>query len=517
MTHNGKDKNYLWGVPLGPARLTSWKKDWVREKDRSVQICTACHNPDGPAAAKIPQTALHPQEDGYMQLEVKTLMANPKYPYMDYVYKGIKRKLGLLNIRDGAVPKVALFDEQGMPSSKGNITCMTCHDPHNRIIREETPEKKWEGTVADSSLKENIASRFCSDCHEIGSIYNFAFYHENRNRPDKPSHKKANNPHWKKKMSGASCVSAKCHQKSIHGGLHSMDADISNIKEGLKISKELPLVKGKIDCITCHNPELQTKEYRFLRKKNPFFIRGIYESLLKRTKGKEKIKEGIIGGPPKIAGLMAGPGSIGTRGGPEGAKAEQKRKTKKKAKKKAKKKKMSHLLKVRWERYQVCYYCHIKDEYRRFSPHQNQLDAKGSVNDQVCLICHTKVPNREKINEANFFLVRPLKSMCRKCHRGYETEHPAQKDHFSKKVEKDLGKKARTAMGSMATFIPLDKNKLVCPSCHNPHAPNVIQVPMAAKGSGDSARLRLSGQMRCGICHGSGKRAPEEGVHYSPF
>ena len=171
-----------------------------------------------------------------------------------------------------------------------------------------------------------------------------------------------------------------------------------------------------------------------------------------------------------------------------------------------------------WDSYQICYYCHIREEYKQFSPHKNQLDAKGYLNKEVCLICHTQVPDREKIDRSNFYLVRPIGKMCRNCHQGYETAHPAKKDHFGKRAPSGLAKTARSAMGALATFIPLDKQKMVCSSCHNPHATGVIQVPIAAKGANDRNRLRLTGQTRCGLCHGGDQRgAPMKGTGYSPF
>jgi hypothetical protein len=310
-------------------------------------------------------------------------------------------------------------------------------------------------------------------------------------------------------MDESSCTSPGCHNISVHGGYHPMDVEIYNSKKRMEISKNLPLVNGKIGCTTCHNPKLQTKESGFLRKKNPFFIRGVYEHLLNKKKEKEKNADVSVGGSPKINGLTAGPGSIGGAGGPGDAKADKKR-----AKTAGKK---AGFLQVRWGRYQICYRCHTKDEYKRFSPHRHQLDKKGNINRDICLICHSRIPDRESIDDSNFFLVRSIETMCRNCHSGYETSHPAKTNHFGKKADNDLANRARKAMGALATLIPLNKNKLVCPSCHNSHAPGVILAPIAAKGAGEDAGLRMSGQMRCGLCHGAAKRSRGKGKQYSPF
>jgi hypothetical protein len=120
-----------------------------------VQFCTGCHSPGG-VAKSIPRFGLHPRKemvDGSTQIDLQ-LVTN-QFP---------------------------LFTDDGGISGSGYIVCSTCHNPHHwdsRVQAEGSGQRgqMLKGNVADSFLRENLHTQFCTICHGEDTLIKFTYYH----------------------------------------------------------------------------------------------------------------------------------------------------------------------------------------------------------------------------------------------------------------------------------------------------------------------------------------------------
>jgi predicted CXXCH cytochrome family protein len=155
MAHRSKQQRYLWAAPLGPSRLESWESETTNEKTIMVQFCTGCHSPGG-VAKSIPRFGLHPRKEmvgGSTQIDLQ-LVTN-QFP---------------------------LFTDDGGISGSGYIVCSTCHNPHHwdsRVQAEGSGQRgqMLKGNVADSFLRENLHTQFCTICHGEDTLIKFTYYH----------------------------------------------------------------------------------------------------------------------------------------------------------------------------------------------------------------------------------------------------------------------------------------------------------------------------------------------------
>jgi predicted CXXCH cytochrome family protein len=133
---------------------------WAFEPDGktpfSFEVCTDCHKKDGEGYKKIPEVLTH---DRIFKI----------FPYRERF-------------------KEYLFDDAGLVSAEGSITCKTCHNPHVWKKGMTAPEANVEGDVNNSFLKKEVSGDFCSVCHgteqgsELFSKYHSKEYRESRNK-----------------------------------------------------------------------------------------------------------------------------------------------------------------------------------------------------------------------------------------------------------------------------------------------------------------------------------------------
>ncbi|WP_169311140.1 cytochrome c3 family protein [Thermodesulfatator indicus] len=155
-------------------------------------------------------------------------------------------------------------------------------------------------------------------------------------------------------------------------------------------------------------------------------------------------------------------------------------------------------------RYQFCFLCHEANTYRRMNPHENQIDKKGQVIKEKCLLCHSSVPDPEHnfgLKDIKFAMKDP-DECCIGCHPGYEKNHPAGYTHTGVKPSKKIKKAIDTSIERIGVEIPLYNGRIICATCHNPHQEGVIKFKAAATGSLQYNKLRLKATTEmCLACH----------------
>ena len=83
-----------------------------------------------------------------------------------------------------------LFSDYGEISGDGYIVCSTCHNPHqwDARVQAEGSGELTQGNVANSFLRANLNTQFCTICHGGDSLIVFTYYHSPLSR------KKNSNP-----------------------------------------------------------------------------------------------------------------------------------------------------------------------------------------------------------------------------------------------------------------------------------------------------------------------------------
>ncbi len=148
-----------------------------------------------------------------------------------------------------------------------------------------------------------------------------------------------------------------------------------------------------------------------------------------------------------------------------------------------------------------CFFCHNQEEYKKTNPHQ-QLDRKGGIIEERCLLCHQSVPDPLQagdIRDVSF--TTTLSGFCVNCHFRQKSAHPARADHLTA-LPDFLRAEVPERAGAKHAELPLDGDRIFCGTCHNPHAKGVIQRRAAAAGAGEEHFLRLNGGYDlCVTCH----------------
>ena len=126
-------------IPHNALSKRLWAKKLSGDKDFVSQMCTACHNKNGAAKAKL-------LGDNYHAVDVT---------------------LDKFNI----TTTLPLYDSAGNKAASGKIVCLTCHDPHiwdpNNAVLNYTSEN-IEGDARNSFLRKSNSpsSDLCKTCHK---------------------------------------------------------------------------------------------------------------------------------------------------------------------------------------------------------------------------------------------------------------------------------------------------------------------------------------------------------------
>jgi len=162
----------------------------------------------------------------------------------------------------------------------------------------------------------------------------------------------------------------------------------------------------------------------------------------------------------------------------------------------------------------MCYGCHKKEKYLQFNPHRYQVNAEEGINEQLCLVCHSKVPDRSTMEEKEFALRTKLDTYCVGCHPKQVRRHPMRADHYGKTMSEESFSFFRTAIPMRVSFIPFSEERLICSTCHNPHQRGVSTNKITQKGEDERGRLRLVGYEMCAACHRGSYGVPVSGAPF---
>ncbi len=158
----------------------------------------------------------------------------------------------------------------------------------------------------------------------------------------------------------------------------------------------------------------------------------------------------------------------------------------------------------------ICYRCHDKGSYKKLNPH-DQINAKGVLNEDRCLICHRDVPKQKADGSSTKVTLQTdsnWSEICLNCHKwqphpgGNMTIFSAGKPPNHLVVPPD---KIRNRMVTMSKKNNLDlplepgTGEVYCATCHNPHERGVIKKVSLAKGADEKSRLRS--KKICLNCH----------------
>lgn len=152
------------------------------------------------------------------------------------------------------------------------------------------------------------------------------------------------------------------------------------------------------------------------------------------------------------------------------------------------------------ERRDICFRCHNKILYDKFSPHKEMIKEGGALNKETCLVCHLYTPNPAVDTLKTVRFRASVAFLCWRCHVPMIQEF-LDKHYLKKPSKKTMEDKLRGEMQN-ELIMPLDTmGRVTCSTCHNPHQSGVMISKWAKKG--EDAKSRLRAKNACEICHGS--------------
>jgi hypothetical protein len=131
------------------------------------------------------------------------------------------------------------------------------------------------------------------------------------------------------------------------------------------------------------------------------------------------------------------------------------------------------------------------------------LDSGGRIKEiegqPVCVFCHMDVPDQSASRSQVTFRA-DVAFLCWRCHPPMDGQFF--KEHFlvkpSKKTLRIMRKSERE---QLVAFPLLNRDRVTCSTCHNPHESGVLSARTARAGEDEPMRLRLPKEDICFGCH----------------
>ena len=377
----------------------------------------------------------------------------------------------------------------------------------------------------------------------------------------------------KKILAGDTIMCLTCHDGSmaddrftfLNFHKHSHPVDVK-VPENMHIPDKYPLNNGKLFCGTCHTPHSEVGsqdklDYTFMRFKNTDSSMCIDCHRNNKGHGNHPVLEETAGkmSPEIVAKVKELNGKVGENNEVTCQSCHA-----------AHKGQGEHALIVSNKNSQLCAVCHIEElnspEHKNpmshpiavsvneagVSPENVGLKLNGS--DVECYSCHKVHHSKEErllakekkqlcvachVSESTVLHSKHAfedKGACLECHTAHKAVGPdlwgrelsdkaesyavfleaGEKDrmciscHYPGGDAPDMGTISHpTNVESSVKSLPLEKGKVTCMSCHDPHRWSVVENP-ASKA--DASFLRLPERELCGRCH-TGKLECSQGVH----
>ncbi|MHB8880978.1 MAG: cytochrome c3 family protein [Thermodesulfovibrionales bacterium] len=154
------------------------------------------------------------------------------------------------------------------------------------------------------------------------------------------------------------------------------------------------------------------------------------------------------------------------------------------------------------DRRQICFTCHYEEQYAGINPHK-MIDSNGNRTEvdgkPVCLVCHRSVPVQDGYTPRVNFKAE-IAFLCWRCHPPMPDSFI--KSHFLARPSlKTREIMRRTEVENGVSFPLLNRGRVTCSTCHNPHQKGVILYGAARAGEDEHDRLRMPPDQICGGCH----------------
>ncbi len=503
-TRNIRDKTVADSGPCSACHIPHdantprlWARHFQQDQDTVSSYCLGCHTDDGPGHNKTLGTYTHPVDVPVSRVGITAT-----------INKWVSKYLPL-NKTSSVITPLPLFDENGQRSQgDGNVTCLTCHDPHkwsHKKITGELPDPTTlEGDGSNSFLRieHDSNNRLCTNCHRKNASVELSKHNLSISAPDEKNvydRTTADNgtcsachlPHngeaaymWAKETGrsreGVEKMCKTCHDKTgsakekLPGKhMHPLHVDLNILPEEVKPGLPTFLwdgtrheALGELDCATCHNPHQWQPD-----------------------------------NSASLAGKRADVDGLGSN---------------------------SFLRISAADDAKLCLHCHQDKATVLKTDHDMRVTAAEARNkkDQtveqsgVCGQCHNV---HTPVIAQRLWAREPgpgedvMESMCRSCHQQAgiaEAKIPPQKTHPKRTVSSNMGRMfgRRTANILAPVFDAngkhVDAGLISCPTCHDPHQWDPAR---AVKGTGknqegDAMNSFLRHQntefFLCSDCHG---------------
>ncbi len=290
-TRNIRDKTVAESGPCSACHIPHnansprlWARHFQQDVNTVSSYCLGCHTKDGPAHKKTLGTYTHPVNVPVSRVGISATIDQWMSKYIPLKH--------LSNI----IP-LPLFDESGARSLKGgNVTCLTCHDPHkwsHKKLAGQLPDPlTLEGNGSNSFLRieHDGRNKLCTNCHRKNASVELSKHNLSISAPEEKNVNEqttADNgacsachlPHngeaaymWAKETGrtreGVEKMCKTCHDKEKSAGkklpgehMHPLHVNLDVLP--IKVKPGLPTYLwdgtrdgklGELDCATCHNP-----------------------------------------------------------------------------------------------------------------------------------------------------------------------------------------------------------------------------------------------------------------------
>ncbi len=154
------------------------------------------------------------------------------------------------------------------------------------------------------------------------------------------------------------------------------------------------------------------------------------------------------------------------------------------------------------DRREICARCHTLDQDLSFNPHVMK-EPDGTIlevnNEPICLFCHAAVPD-QKASRIQVAFRADVAFICWRCH----PPMPASffNNHFQVKPRRQTLAFMKQYTKEQDVQLPLlNRGRITCSTCHNPHQAGIIRKSSAAAGADSYKKLRITKEQICTGCH----------------
>lgn len=424
----------------------------------------------------------------------------------------------------------------GKGEFEGKVMCTTCHDVHpdDKIFRNNLLRGKIENIV---DRREKI----CSACHGDKLILKSPHSDKGACRFCHITEPREGVPLEQILSASVQASCNFCHGAVLGGHYLGVNPFSDPAISGSIDEYNIPRIKGRFTCISCHNPHSDKPEQHLLRddylvlasksvKINPHWkdvmcvachdaepekgaphlkMGGDVNATCKRCHNSEFARKELhpVGMSP--SSKISVPDYMPLTDGKLTCETCHISSIQQEARKKNSKVAEENPTFLRKglgpSRNAFCFRCHQMDDYARLNPHK-QVDHRGRIREQICLFCHASRPDAKVLGLDHVeFVAENLSEYCVGCHQGLlDTGHPWNIQHVGKKPPEKILDAIETSVKRIGVYFPLYKGEVFCGTCHNPHDKGVLKIDAVKAGLGlENHKLRVTrpGMEICPGCH----------------